>query len=115
MSPNARTLIWLRKLGYLPAVVEQRLPIPGRFVTRDLFGILDIIAIKDGERGCLGVQATTVSNLSARLAKARANEHLRVWKQAGNAFCVVGWAKRGARGKRQTWQPTVRMVEETAQ
>ena len=47
MSPTARTLHHLRQLGYRADKVEQT--IPHCFITRDLFGIGDVLAMKAGE------------------------------------------------------------------
>ena len=60
-TPTARTLARLRELGYRADVVERRLP--GCLVTRDLFGIADVIAVHPGERAVLLVQATTAAHV----------------------------------------------------
>jgi hypothetical protein len=52
----------------------------------------------------IGIQATSGTNHSARVAKAKAEPRLAAWLGAGQAFEVWSWAKRGARGKRKTWQ-----------
>jgi hypothetical protein len=56
LSPNKRTLDYCRARGWQAAVVESR--IPHTFITRDLFGFIDIIAV-DGRRGLIGIQATS--------------------------------------------------------
>jgi hypothetical protein len=99
-SPTARTLARLRELGYRADVVERRLP--GCFVTRDLFGIIDVVAARPGE--VLGVQCTSASNLAARLAKAKDAPGLTDWLAAGARFEVWGWSKRGPRGPRKLWR-----------
>ena len=107
-SPVSRTLSWLRKQGYVAEVTEKWNPFSR--TRKDLFGLLDILALKAQERGCLGIQATSTSNLAARRTKAKQSPLLGLWLGAGNAFWLVGWAKRGARGKRKTWQVTVEVV-----
>jgi hypothetical protein len=67
MTPTARTLALLRRRGYL--------------------------AVRPNESGVLGVQATTLGHVSARLAKARALPALKTWLAAGNRFEVWGWAR----------------------
>ena len=89
-TPTARALARLRELGYLADVVERRLP--RCFITRDLFGCIDVVAVRPGE--VLGVQCTSASNLAARLARARGAPGLRDWLAAGARFGVWGWAKR---------------------
>lgn len=99
-SPTARSLEALRKDGYLAERVEQRVPVIN--TSRDFLGIIDLIAVKSG---CpiLGVQATSGSNVAARVRKALASPGLAVWLAAGGVFEVWGWAKRGGRGKRKLW------------
>jgi hypothetical protein len=90
--------------------VEQRLPVPGKFITRDLFGFADIVAIQPGRVGVLAVQATSSSNLSARDKKVRAEQKARLWLEAGNRIQIHGWALRGPRGKRKVWTLNVREI-----
>lgn len=101
MSPTARTLEWLRKEGYTAQVVERWNPYAK--VRVDLFGIIDVVALKEGAPGVLGVQATSTSNVSARVTKCQASPHLKLWTGAGNKMEVHGWAKRGGRGERKVW------------
>ena len=113
-SPTARTLATLRAMDYLAEKVEQRLPIPGRFVTRDFGGFGDILAAHPG-RGILLVQATSRPNVNARINKitladlpGKSPKHpamrmnpvrLNVirWLAAGGRAEVWGWYKKGSR------------------
>lgn len=95
---------WLRRQGYTVAKVEHRLPI--RRVTVDLFGFIDVLAIKEGEPGVLGVQATTIGHLRDRERKVRGEPRHAIWLAAGNRIQVIGWALRDI-GKRTVWTPTV--------
>ncbi len=95
-SPTARTLARLRRLGYAAGVVERFIAGAGeggRGIRRDLFGCIDLVAVK---AGCpvLGVQATTAGHVGARVAKARAVPDLRAWLGAGAMFEVWGWERR---------------------
>lgn len=113
-TPTARSLALLRDHGWLAEKVEQRLPIPGQFVTRDAFGFGDILAVRFGTGGSAIalVQATSSSNLSARVKKATTGpvaDGLRTWLSAGGKFLLFGWGKRGPRGSRKTW--TCRVAE----
>jgi hypothetical protein len=91
MTPTARTLAALRKLGYLAAVVEKWLPRIKR--RQDLFGFGDVLAVHPGDRVFMIVQATTGSNVASRLNKARALPALTTWLGAGGTFEVWGWKK----------------------
>jgi hypothetical protein len=71
--------------------------IPKANVRRDLFGCIDVVAVRRGESGVLAIQATTLAHVSARLAKAKGRPELRTWLAAGNRFEVWGWSYRGRR------------------
>jgi hypothetical protein len=100
-SPTSRSLALLRQRGYpLVEKVEQR--VPRCFVTRDLFGCIDLLACRPGE--IIGVQTTSRSNLAARRTKALGCPGLVAWLQAGGRFVLHAWGKVGPRGARKTWQ-----------
>ena len=42
-----------------------------------------------------------------RRVKADLTPTLRTWLQANNRFEIHGWGKRGPRGKRKLWKPTI--------
>lgn len=99
MTPSARTIAECRRRGWIAQNVEQT--IPRTFIKRDLFSVIDIIAVTDF--GILGIQATSGTNHAARRTKALAEPRLRLWLEAGGRFEIWSWAKQGARGKRKTW------------
>lgn len=101
MTPTQRTLKRARELGFEAQVVEKWVPQARRRV--DLFGCIDVIAVQPGV-GIIGIQTTSGTNHSARMAKARAEPRLQTWLGAGGRFECWSWAKRGARGKRKTWE-----------
>jgi hypothetical protein len=84
----------LRDQGYIVDVVERWVPSGsgGQQVRRDLFGILDLVAIRDAET--LGVQTTTKANAAARARKIARSDHFDALTQAGWRIVVHGW-----------WQP----------
>jgi hypothetical protein len=89
-SPTSRTLQRCKELGWERGVVEMTIRGKGIVFTRDFIGCIDVIAY-DGQPGCLGIQATSRSNVSARLKKALAEPRLQVHLRAGNRFEVWGW------------------------
>lgn len=93
VSPTRRSLAWLKSYGWIPEVVEQRLP--GCFITRDLFNCIDIVAVRARSQvgEILAVQ-TTASGVAARIAKSEQQAPLRDWLAAGAGFEVHGWVKR---------------------
>lgn len=99
-SPTSRTLKKLRKDGYLAAVVEKT--IPKTFIKQDLYGFIDIIAIKGYET--LAVQATSYPNVSARVNKIVEHENVGAVREANWKIEVWGWHKKG-----NSWQ--VRVVD----
>ena len=98
MSPTQRSLVRLRKLGFLAAVVEKWNPHVGPHgIRQDLFGIGDVLAVHARDRIFLLVQATTAGNISSRLRKAKQSGELKLWLAAGGRFVVLGWQKRDGR------------------
>ncbi len=59
MTPTARTLQALRKLGMTADVVERWLP--RIMVRKDYLGFADVLAL-DGQPGVLAIQTTTGAN-----------------------------------------------------
>lgn len=107
MTPTSRSLKYLKELGYTCQVVEKFLPFAK--VRVDLFGGIDIVAIKEGIPGILGIQATSTGNINARVKKLQEIEALALWKRCGNSLQVWGWGLKGKQGKRKTYQ--LRVVE----
>ena len=64
-------------------------------IRRDLFGFIDVLAVKDGDT--LGIQCTTFNNRLARVRKIESSEHLPVLRKANWSLEVWGWIKRGSR------------------
>ena len=101
MSPTERSLAHARALGWTVGVVERR--IPGKWITIDLFGCIDIVAA-GGVRGVVGIQSTVGDRHAEHRAKAIAEPRLRAWLASGGVFLMWSWAKQGARGKRKLWK-----------
>lgn len=88
-SPTQRSLKLLRDRGYRADVVEKW--IPGANIRKDLFGFIDVIAIKDGET--LAVQSTSDNNVAARITKIEDSDALADVRDAGWNIHVHGWRK----------------------
>lgn len=93
MSPTERSLKYLRDAGYTVAKAEHWNPFARRRV--DLFGFIDLVAIRPGET--LAVQTTSRSNVAARRRKILGLDAALTWLQAGNRIVVHGWDKTGLR------------------
>jgi hypothetical protein len=91
-TPTARSLAHLRAFGWTVGVVEQR--IPRTNITRDLFGFIDLVALRGAET--MAVQVTSGSNVAARVRKITEAEDLGAVRQAGWAIVVHGWRKNAA-------------------
>ncbi len=93
-SPTQRTLQVLRADGWTADVAEKFIRLPdhpaGGF-RRDLFGLADIVAVKEGER-VLFVQTTDATSVSKHLDKIRELETLPVLLAVARVE-VHGWAK----------------------
>lgn len=89
MSPTQRTLKHLRERYPLVAVTEKWNP--HAKVRQDLFGIIDVLAVGDE---IVAVQATSGSNVSARVAKITESAALPILRKANIRVLVHGWTKR---------------------
>jgi len=84
----------LREEGWEAEKVEQ---VIGRtFLKRDLFNVIDIVAIREGMT--LGVQATSHVHLSDHKEKCEAEPLLLLWLKARNRFQIWTWGKRKVQG-----------------
>lgn len=106
-SPTARSLALLKKEGWTAKVVEHFNQFAG--IRQDLWG-MDILAIKAGNPGVLGIQATSTANISAREKKLLALPEVKIWLQANNSLEIWGWSKKGSRGKTKRWAMTKRII-----
>jgi hypothetical protein len=102
---TSKTLDYLRKEGYHPGIVERF--IPKVMIRRDLYNIIDIIAMGNGS--ILGVQSTGANGRSAhRKTILNAPESV-AWLRSGGGLWLVTWAKllkkRG--GKQRVWTPRI--------
>ncbi len=100
-SPTTRSLDRLKKRGWTSGIVERRC---GKYVTVDLWGFVDIVAMKQGEIPVL-IQTTTGSNIAARRTKIYASDLAADALQSGFRIVLHGWrqlkVKRG--GKKVVW------------
>lgn len=88
-SPTTRSKAHLEKLGYRVAITERWNP--HARIRQDLFGIIDLIGIREGET--VGVQTTSGSNVSARVRKIADSEATPDIRAAGWRILVHGWTK----------------------
>ena len=89
MSPTQRSLKYLRDQGWTATIVEKWNP--HAKVRQDLFGFIDVLAIREGET--LAVQTTSGSNVSERVKKIADHQHTAAVRDAGWAIHVHGWRK----------------------
>jgi hypothetical protein len=88
LSPTQRTLAYLREEGYTCAIVERWNPFAK--IRQDLFGFIDILAIKKDET--LAVQCTS-TGVAARMKKIQESEYLPKVRDAGWKILIIGWSK----------------------
>ena len=91
MSPTARTIKKLREEGWTPDVVERW--IPGANIRRDLYGFIDVLAIKDTETKA--IQCTSKGNMASRIRKIEDSDTVDAVRKAGWSIEVWGWFKKG--------------------
>jgi len=88
LTPTQRTLAYLREEGYTCAIVERWNP--HARIRQDLFGFIDILAIKKDET--LAVQCTS-TGVAERVKKIQQSEYLSKVREAGWKIYVIGWRK----------------------
>ena len=104
---TGRTRKWLREQGYRVDTVERW--IAQLRQRSDLFGIIDLIAIKPGE--IVGVQScgTAYADHLKTLTKIRRQESID-WLRSGARLLLIGWRKvkqkRG--GKQKVYKPRIK-------
>lgn len=89
MTPTELTLKHLRAEGWTVAVVERWNP--HARIRQDLYGFIDILALRGSET--LAVQATSYTNMSARIKKIAEIETVAAVREAGWTIWVIGWRK----------------------
>ncbi len=86
-SPTSRTVKALEEAGWVVGIVERRI---SRKVTKDLFGIGDILAMMDSH--LLMVQATNQGNHGNHRKKVLASPNLAKWcANRGRTFEIWSW------------------------
>ena len=95
---NLASTKMLESAGWTVGTVEQR--IPHCFITRDLFGFIDLVAVSPG-RGIMGVQVTGGGNGPSRIAKIKAEARAGIWLAAGGRIQVHDWRKRAGQKERE--------------
>lgn len=95
MTLTSRSMRRLRSEGFAVDLVERWLAVIQR--RRDLFGIIDLIAVRGDLRGATFVQVTSRSGMSSRLKKIQRSPFAPVILAAGNAIHLHGWDRRDGR------------------
>ena len=92
MTTERRTAERLREVGWKVAYVRQRLPIPDRHVSKDAYGLGDLLCMCPG-RGIALVQCTTLSELQRHIDKATTDcrHDLTDWLLSGGRFWIEAW------------------------
>ena len=88
-SPLSRSKALLQDEGYLVAIVEHWNAFAR--IRQDLFGFLDLLAIRENE--IVGIQVTSASNVAARVKKISTHENIAMVRKSGIGVFVHGWGK----------------------
>jgi hypothetical protein len=92
-SPTARTLKHLRDTGCEHVAVVEKWN-PHARIRQDLFGVVDVLALRDGET--IAVQTTSTGNMASRIRKLSESPALPAMRAAGWKVIVHGWSKNKA-------------------
>lgn len=99
MTAKARAVC--KAHGWHYGAVEQQ--IPGTFIKRDLFNMIDAIVLIPGHR-LVGLQVTSGAHHAERETKILENPLAMDWLSCGGTIEVWSWSKTKPRGqKRATW------------
>ena len=79
----------LRKIGYTATITEKWNPFAR--IRQDMWGFVDCVGLGDGVT--LAVQATSASNVSARVKKIAEHPNVGAVRKAGWRIEVWGWTK----------------------
>lgn len=108
ISNTSRTLQYCRSLGWEADIVERFNPYAGKFGTRkDLFGIIDIIALTD--KGIVGIQSCGQAFAEHNRKILEEPMGLR-WLEKGGVLILIGWRKLKLKhgGKAMRWMPRIK-------
>ena len=105
VNHNGRVLATLRDLGYVAQTVERWDAYTRR--KYDLFGIIDILAVGNGET--FAVQVTSRGNMSSRRRKIREAPELPYLLGAG--WRIEIWGYDQPRGPRTAWRLKTERME----
>lgn len=94
-TPTQRTLKLCRDVGWTCQVVERWNSFAK--VRVDLFGFIDVVAMNGAS--IIGIQATSGSNVAARITKIKENPKSAEWLKSGGRLFVQGWRKLKKSGK----------------
>jgi len=110
MTPTSRTLKLLRDEGKVAEVSERWNSFTRQ--RKDLFGFIDIVALDIKTSTTWGIQCTSTGNMKARINKicVECKSNAEAWLGAGNKIEVIGWSKKGKKGKRKLWQVTRKTI-----
>lgn len=89
-SPTQRSLKYMREKNYECEVTERWNPFARK--RKDLFGFIDVLCLGDSG-DIVGVQSTSDSNISARVAKITDSPLVGRVRKAGIRIVVQGWKK----------------------
>ncbi len=98
MTTKQRSKVLMESEGYHVENVEHYSVFSKRF--HDLFGFADLLCIHKETGDQILVQATSRSNVSARINKIIAHENLPIVRKAGYGIQVHGWDRK----KDKTWR-----------
>lgn len=89
ITPTQRSLNKLREEGYLCQIVEHWNPFAR--IRQDLFGFVDIVAVKANET--IAIQTTARDSIQSRVKKIEEHKNYPLLKQAGWRIVCHGWGK----------------------
>lgn len=96
ITPSQRTQSWLSEAGYTCGTVERFIH-PSSFAgsghRRDLFGCIDVIAVRPGEVLAVQSTGTDFAGHWTKLTQGDGRPGTELWLKTESPFLLIGWRK----------------------
>ena len=96
MTPTQRSRSWLKQQGYRTGDVERYISpksFTGHGYSSDLFGCIDMIAVRPGELLAVQVCGTDWSPHIKKMTEGSGRDGVELWLSSGSPLLLLGWRK----------------------
>lgn len=90
-TPTGLTIDRCRELGYLPDLGLRRIRVTDGVLQMRAFGFIDVLAVREGEAGVLGIRAVWSDELEAEYEHLLGEARIAAWRAAGGRAEIWSW------------------------